>query len=84
MELQHRQPRGMLYRREQQATVIGLLRTQLNNVGLTDTAIAASDENSYSLAVSTWNSFSSSTQSQVGWVQIHGYQLQRCRRHPAL
>ena len=57
----------------EQATVIGLLRTQLNNVGLTGTAIAASDENSTGQAISTWNSFSSTTQSQVGWVQTHGY-----------
>ena len=49
------------------------MRTQLNNAGLTGTAIAASDENNTKLAVSTWNSFSSVTQSQVGWVQTHGY-----------
>ncbi len=49
------------------------MRSQLNNAGLNSTAIAASDENNTPLAVSTWNSFSSTTKSQVGWVQTHGY-----------
>ena len=56
-----------------QATVISSLRTQLNTVGLNNMMIAASDENNTSLAVSTWNSFSSTTKSQVGCLDTHGY-----------
>ena len=36
-----------------QATVIGDLRTELNNRGLSSTLVAASDENTYDLAIST-------------------------------
>ncbi len=40
------------------------LRTELTNRQLS-AAIAASDENSYTLALSTWNSFSSATKVRV-------------------
>ena len=57
-----------------QASVLSYLRTELNNRGLNNTTIAASDENNYSAATSTWNSFSSSTKALIGCVQVHGYQ----------
>ena len=50
------------------------MRTELNNRGLNNTIIAASDENNDNAATSTWNSFSSATKSQIGQVQVHGYQ----------
>ncbi|MCA1595763.1 MAG: beta-1,6-galactanase [Chloroflexi bacterium] len=63
-----------------QASVIGYLRTELNNRGLNSMNIAASDENTYDEATSTWNSFSSTTKSQVGRVNVHGYQYSGGRR----
>jgi galactan endo-1,6-beta-galactosidase len=56
-----------------QATVIGYLRTEMNNRGLASMPIAASDENSYSVALSTWQGFSSTVQGDVGIVTTHGY-----------
>ncbi|KAJ5459938.1 uncharacterized protein N7458_001490 [Penicillium daleae] len=63
-----------------QATVIGNLRTELNNRGLSSTLIAASDENTYDLAVSTWNSLGSTATSNVGRINVHGYQYTGGRR----
>ena len=57
-----------------QATVLNYLRTELNNQGLSSTIISASDENTYDLAVSTWNSLGSAAQSKVGRINVHGYQ----------
>lgn len=57
-----------------QASVIGYLRSELNNRGLTNMTVVASDETSYDIALSTWNSFSSTTKSNVGLVAVHGYQ----------
>lgn len=57
-----------------QATVIGYLRSELNNRGLSSTVIAASDETSYDQANLTWTSYSSTTKGQVGRVNVHGYQ----------
>ena|GEM_PF-709915 len=56
-----------------QATVIGYLRTEMNNRGLTSMPIAASDENSYNVALSTWQGFNSTVQGDVGIVTTHGY-----------
>ena len=57
-----------------QATVIGYLRTELDNVGLQSTIIAASDENTYDLAISTWNSLGAAATGQVGQINVHGYE----------
>ena len=57
-----------------QATVLGHLRAELDRLGLGSTTIAASDETSYDLARTTWNSFSSTTRALVGRVNVHGYQ----------
>jgi len=65
---------GCHFNQGTQASVIGLLRTELNNRGLGSTMISASDESFYDHALSTWNSFSGTTKSQVGQINVHGYQ----------
>lgn len=65
---------GCHFDRSTQATVIGHLRTELDNRGLAATAVSASDEATYSMALDTWNSFSQTTRSQIGQVNVHGYQ----------
>ncbi|KAH9478643.1 Endo-beta-1 6-galactanase [Psilocybe cubensis] len=57
-----------------QKTVISNLRTELNNRGLQSTLVAASDENTYDIATSTWNSFDSTTRNNIGRINVHGYQ----------
>lgn len=63
-----------------QSTVIDYLRTELDQRGLTDTQIAASDENNYDLARSTFNSLASSARGKVDKVNVHGYQYGGGRR----
>ena len=48
---------GCHFQTSTQASVIGDLRTELNNRSLTSAVVAASDENTYDLATSTYNSF---------------------------
>lgn len=57
------------------ATVLPLMRTELNARGLTTTTVAATDENTYDLAVSTFNSLGSAAIKALGRVNVHGYQL---------
>ncbi|MGW7003330.1 glycoside hydrolase [Streptomyces sp. NPDC054933] len=58
-----------------QQQVIRYLREELDARGLSDVAIAASDENSYDQANTTWNNLAAlGTQSLVGQVDTHGYQ----------
>jgi len=63
-----------------QIPVIQHLRTELNNRGLNNMRVAASDETSYTAALNTWNSFNSSTQSLIGQVNVHGYEYGGGRR----
>ncbi|OIW33091.1 endo-beta-1,6-galactanase [Coniochaeta ligniaria NRRL 30616] len=63
-----------------QAAVIPALRTELNNRGLCSTVVAASDENTYDLAVSTFNGLGSTAISAMGQVNVHGYQQGSGRR----
>ncbi|MFI6352057.1 beta-1,6-galactanase [Streptomyces sp. NPDC050743] len=63
-----------------QAAVLPYLRSELNKRGLTATRISASDETSYDLARTTWNSFSSTTKGYVDRVNVHGYQGSGGRR----
>ncbi|MFJ4617865.1 beta-1,6-galactanase [Streptomyces sp. NPDC088812] len=63
-----------------QAAVLPYLRSELDGRGLTDVRISASDETSYDLARTTWNSFSSSTKALVDQVNVHGYQGSGGRR----
>lgn len=58
-----------------QATIITQLRKELDSRGLGAATIAASDENSYDQAISTWRALSSSgVTGQVGRINVHGYQ----------
>lgn len=57
-----------------QRTVLGHLRNELDRQGLTGVWISASDETSYDLARTTWNSFDAGTRSLVRQVNVHGYQ----------
>jgi galactan endo-1,6-beta-galactosidase len=63
-----------------QSAVLPYLRSELDKRGLTSTKISASDETSYDLARTTWNSFSSTTKSLVNRVNVHGYQGSGGRR----
>lgn len=63
-----------------QATVIGYLRSELDSRGLTRTQVAASDETSYDVARSTWESLGSTAQATVAKVNVHGYQYEGGRR----
>jgi galactan endo-1,6-beta-galactosidase len=63
-----------------QETVLGYLRTELNSRGLSGTLVSASDETSYDLARTTWNSFGSTTKTLVNQVNVHGYQGSGGRR----
>jgi galactan endo-1,6-beta-galactosidase len=57
-----------------QQQVIGYLRAELDARGLTSTLVAASDENSYDAARTTWTGFPAATKASVGRVNVHGYQ----------
>jgi len=57
-----------------QRTVLAHLRTELDRQGLTGVGVAASDETSYDLARTTWNSFDAATKAVVRQVNVHGYQ----------
>ncbi|WP_406169575.1 beta-1,6-galactanase [Streptomyces sp. NBC_00996] len=63
-----------------QSAVLPYLRSELDKRGLTGTKISASDETSYDLARTTWNSFSSTTKGYVNQVNVHGYQGSGGRR----
>ncbi|KAK3939351.1 glycoside hydrolase family 30 protein [Diplogelasinospora grovesii] len=63
-----------------QATVIGYLRSELDDRGLSGTMVSASDENTYDLAISTFNSLGSTALGQIGRVNVHGYQYGGGRR----
>ncbi|MFE2753569.1 hypothetical protein ACFXGA_16395 [Actinosynnema sp. NPDC059335] len=57
-----------------QRSVLAHLRAELDRQGLTGTWVAASDETSYDLARTTWNSFDATTKGLVRQVNVHGYQ----------
>ncbi len=65
---------GCHFSRKTQATILPLLRAELDKRGLTNMAIAASDETSYQHALETWNSFDEATRALVNQVNVHGYQ----------
>lgn len=56
------------------AAVIPLLRSELNSLGLSSVMISASDENSYDDAVSTFKGLGSTAVSDLGRINVHGYQ----------
>ena len=57
-----------------QAAVIPYLRSELNSRGLTSTIISASDENTYDIAITTFNSLGSTALGDVGRINVHGYE----------
>ena len=63
-----------------QAAVLPLLRKEMNERGLADMAISASDESYYDEAVTTWRSFDEPTKALVSQVNVHGYQNEKGRR----
>ncbi len=63
-----------------QADVIGFLRAELNNRGLSSVHVAASDENTCDEATTTWESFTPAIQAEVGQINTHGYQYGGGRR----
>ncbi|MFI6274122.1 beta-1,6-galactanase [Streptomyces sp. NPDC050988] len=63
-----------------QAAVLPYMRTELDTRGLSGIRISASDETSYDLARTTWNSFGASTKALVSQVNVHGYQGSGGRR----
>jgi galactan endo-1,6-beta-galactosidase len=71
---------GCHYDRSTQAAVIQELRNELDERGLTNMPIAASDEFGYDRARDTWNSFSEDIKSKIGRVNVHGYQFGGGRR----
>ncbi|MFF8903449.1 glycoside hydrolase [Streptomyces olivaceoviridis] len=63
-----------------QASVLPYLRGELDKRGLTGTRISASDETSYDLARTTWNSLPATAKGCVDRVNVHGYQGSGGRR----
>ncbi|MEU5701185.1 glycoside hydrolase [Streptomyces aurantiacus] len=63
-----------------QAAVLPYLRGELDARGLSGVRLSASDETSYDLARTTWNSFGASTKALVSQVNVHGYQGSGGRR----
>lgn len=63
-----------------QRTILRYLREELDSRGLSGMRIAASDETSYDLAHSTWNSFDTATKTLVNQINVHGYQGSGGRR----
>ncbi|WAU83753.1 beta-1,6-galactanase [Streptomyces sp. Qhu-G9] len=63
-----------------QAAVLPYMRSELDKRGLSGIRISASDETSYDLARTTWNSFGASTKALVNQFNVHGYQGSGGRR----
>lgn len=65
---------GCHFDRSTQETVIENLRSELDWLGLNDVQVSASDENSYSDALTTWNALSPAVRAEVGRINVHGYE----------
>ena len=63
-----------------QASLLPDLRKALDARGLQQVKISSSDETSYSLAISTWQSFPDSAKALVDEVNVHGYEYGSGRR----
>jgi galactan endo-1,6-beta-galactosidase len=63
-----------------QKPVINALRSELNNRGLSSTLVAASDDNTYDDAIATWAALGEGVQTNIGRVNVHGYQEGNGRR----
>ena len=74
---------GCHFAEDSQAKSLLLLSDELqkgDRGGLSHLKITASDENSYTLALSTWESFNASVQQSVTKVNVHGYEYGDGRR----
>ncbi|POS71659.1 endo-beta-1,6-galactanase [Diaporthe helianthi] len=60
-----------------QAATIPHMRSQLDAVGLTSVMVAASDENRYDQAVSTFKGLGQDAIEKIGRVNVHGYQQEK-------
>ncbi|MWA05619.1 beta-1,6-galactanase [Actinomadura sp. LD22] len=68
-----------------QEAVIECLRGALDERGLDDVLIAASDECHYAGAANTWRKFTAQTRRLIGRVNVHGYERdESCRSRAAL
>jgi len=63
-----------------QAKFLPILRAALDSKGLRRLAISASDETSYSHAVSTWKALAGPTKALIDQVNIHGYEENGAKR----
>jgi galactan endo-1,6-beta-galactosidase len=63
-----------------QAAFLPILRRELDRQGLRKLAIAASDETSFSHAVSTWNAFDDKTKALIDQANVHGYEQNESKR----
>lgn len=57
-----------------QSEVIPYLRSELNSRGLSSTIVSASDENTYDIAIATFNNLTSAALADVGRINVHGYE----------
>jgi galactan endo-1,6-beta-galactosidase len=65
---------GCHFGAREQAKFLPILRAELDRQGLNDLPIAASDENTFDLAIATWKSYPSEARSIVRKINVHGYQ----------
>ncbi|MER6367402.1 glycoside hydrolase [Streptomyces mirabilis] len=73
-----RNQQGCHFRHSAQLAVVRSLREELSSRGLSDVAVAASDENTYDQATATWDYLTRhNAQDAVGQVNTHGYQYDR-------
>jgi O-glycosyl hydrolase len=64
---------GCGFDRTSQSQLIGLVRSSLDQKGLTAVGIAASDETSIDVAVDTYNALSSTARGQIVQINTHAY-----------
>ena len=58
----------------QQGRVIDYLRTKLDEAGLQDVLVSASDESYVDRAINTYDSLGESTKNNIDQINVHGYQ----------
>eukprot|EP00466_Bigelowiella_natans_P017709 jgi/Bigna1/90057/estExt_fgenesh1_pg.C_610056 len=71
---------GCHFGADTQSIVARMLREELDKQDLKGIRVSASDENSYTLALKTWKSFSKDTKAAVAQVNVHGYEQAGGRR----
>ena len=72
---------GCHFDAKSQAAFLPMLRRELDQQGLTDLPITASDESLYDQGVAVWRTFSPEIRSLVKKFNIHGYQYDKGARH---